>query len=238
MYKKFIDNKRAAFFDLDGTIVDSLPLWESSFIKVLNTLEMDITIASNIYYGYSLKQLWRIALGESSEKMKIKVSDLVELTNIEYLKNLQSREIEPRPGFTSVLHDLKVNKKFLTCITSNSNRVVVNNTLKKLDLEGVFDLEITGDDVKKPKPDPEIYNLARTKLKLKIEEILVFEDSITGATSAKKAGMSMVIIWDGNVRDKDYPKTVLEFFPDFLGLVGNLDEDYVSYIKNHTLTTN
>lgn len=66
--------------------------------------------------------------------------------------------------------------------------------LTALDMEGVFEFVATRDDVDRPKPDPEIYLLARHHLGIPAEETLVLEDSLPGVESALAAGLSVVAV--------------------------------------------
>lgn len=56
-----------------------------------------------------------------------------------------------------------------------------------------FDIIIAGDDVDKKKPDPMIYNIAKSKLGVPSDRCVVIEDSIVGLTAAKQANMKCII---------------------------------------------
>jgi hypothetical protein len=60
-----------------------------------------------------------------------------------------------------------------------------------------------GDVVKNKKPDPEIYNLALTKLNLKPEEVFVVEDSKNGVKASKAAGIKTVVTTNGYTEKED-----------------------------------
>ncbi|PIQ92359.1 MAG: hypothetical protein COV69_02845 [Parcubacteria group bacterium CG11_big_fil_rev_8_21_14_0_20_39_14] len=61
--------------------------------------------------------------------------------------------------------------------------------LSKTSFDKNVDIIVTGDEVKKGKPDPEIFLVAVNKLKVKLEEIIVIEDAASGVRAAKSVGM-------------------------------------------------
>jgi beta-phosphoglucomutase-like phosphatase (HAD superfamily) len=66
-----------------------------------------------------------------------------------------------------------------------------------------FDLVLAGDVVSKKKPDPEIYNLALSKLELKPEEVFVVEDSKNGVAASKAAGLKTIVTTNGYTEKED-----------------------------------
>lgn len=119
-------------------------------------------------------------------------------------------------------------------LATNSDRNVTDILLERLDAEDLFDFSVTGDEVGKRKPHPEMYKKAAKALGVKPKEVVVFEDTIVGATAARGAGMEVVVIWDGEDEDPgDFPKGIKFFLPDFSGvselieksLWGHLEEE-------------
>jgi beta-phosphoglucomutase-like phosphatase (HAD superfamily) len=66
--------------------------------------------------------------------------------------------------------------------------------LDKCNIERYFKAAVAGDEVTHCKPDPEIYLTAASKLGLKPEECVVFEDAEAGIESAKRAGIKVVAL--------------------------------------------
>ena len=82
----------------------------------------------------------------------------------------------------------------LVGIVTGSPRQAVLHVLHSLGMETLINLIVSGDDVKKGKPDPESYLLAAEKLGVSPEECLVLEDSVNGVKSALAAGMNVIAI--------------------------------------------
>ncbi len=79
-----------------------------------------------------------------------------------------------------------------TALATNSERTAVFHVLHALDLESSLDMVLTSEDVRKPKPDPEIYLLAAKRFGLSPEECLVVEDSANGVRAAVAAGTNVI----------------------------------------------
>jgi len=148
-----------------------------------------------------------------------------------FLKDLEASELIPREGFWSLVYKLKEDKKMKLGLNSNGSKVVVEKTLDKIGVHNTFDTIVTGDDVKRPKPDPEMYKLLAKKLGVVPKEVLVFEDSIIGSAAAFKAGMDLVVIKNGEINKLFYPDNVKLYINDFSNIANELDTDVNEDIK-------
>ncbi|MHC4560439.1 MAG: HAD-IA family hydrolase, partial [Planctomycetota bacterium] len=72
-----------------------------------------------------------------------------------------------------------------------------------------FSAILAGDVVSKKKPDPEIYNLASERLKLKPSECVVIEDNRNGLLAAKAAGMYCIVTTNGYSKNEDFTEADL-----------------------------
>lgn len=82
----------------------------------------------------------------------------------------------------------------LTALVTMSRRRDVLHVLHALGIERSLDLVLTAEDVKRGKPDPELYLVAARKLGVPPEECLALEDSVNGVRAAVAAGMNVVAI--------------------------------------------
>jgi HAD superfamily hydrolase (TIGR01509 family) len=99
-----------------------------------------------------------------------------------------------RPGALSLLRYAQISKKS-TALATSTTRTGATIILGKngLNLLNSFNTVVTGDEVKRAKPDPEIYNRVRSQLGDAFT-YLVFEDSPSGVASARGAGMSCIAV--------------------------------------------
>ncbi len=226
MFKKLIDGKKAVLFDVDGTLVDSVAHWDQAMYNVLQTLDHTVNYVEDFPTGQFLQEKWERLLKAYPIKTNLNAKELANRTCDEFLALLPKYGLNLSEGFLAFAAELKVDKNFKLGVTSNSPRRVVEAVLAAVEIDDIFDLIVGVDEVAKPKPNPTIYKVAAKKLRLKPKEILVFEDSVTGAKSACRAKMDVVIIWDGNTLKEKYPRQVLGFTPSFDGLAGNLDDTF------------
>lgn len=234
MFKKYFDGKKAVFFDLDGTIIDSLPYWKQAFLNIFEELELPALALDGIEHGTYVADIWKTLIKDNDFKVELSVQDLVKKTYSAYLDLFRNEPLEPRDGFWSFLVELKQDKNWAVALISNSDREVVTPILELLNMEGdLFDLTITGDEVRRRKPAPDIYKKALKDLGLKSNEVMVFEDSVSGSKSAEGAGLDVIAIWDGQAKETLYPKNVLTFMADFHALPGNLDTTFMEQTKKH-----
>jgi HAD superfamily hydrolase (TIGR01509 family) len=97
------------------------------------------------------------------------------------------------PGVVDMLDDAKSHGLRLA-VASSSPESWVRGHLARLGLYQRFDAIKTADDVKRTKPDPELYVAALTALGVQPTEAVVFEDSPNGVTAAKAAGIFCVAV--------------------------------------------
>jgi beta-phosphoglucomutase len=234
VWKKLIEGKKAIFFDLDGTIVDTSPLWISAIRKVLERIGVDWISDENMYEpGKDLMEQWALLLKKYSIKTDKDITVLTKETGEEFLRNLEEADLEAKPGFWDFLYEIKEEKGFKAVLLTNSTRVTALEILKAIQAENSFDLIVCGDEIKKPKPDPEIFNKALESMGLKPVEVLVFEDSLSGVEAARLANLEIVVIWDETHQQSEYDGKIYMFMPDFTPLPGYLDLTYNEWLNYH-----
>lgn len=81
-----------------------------------------------------------------------------------------------------------------TAVATMSQRAEALHVLRSLELEQTLDLVLTREDVQNPKPDPEIYLMAASKLSVPPNECLALEDSPAGVKAGVAAGMNVIAV--------------------------------------------
>lgn len=236
MYKRFIENKKVVCFDLDGTIVNSEPLFAWAFSNVLNLANPDIELGQ-VYGrpGESLYDKWARIVDGNLVKNTMTIKDLTENTYQEFLKLINTNRFEPREGFWELTYKLKQEIGLQLALTTNTPKAIAQQEVARLEIENAFDFMIFGDDVKRKKPNPEIYVKTASHFKVKPQEMLVFEDSIPGTQAASKAGSSLIVVWDTQTPKNLFPSETLTYITDFFGLANTIeytaDEDLERFKK-------
>jgi len=210
---KNIDNFNTIFFDLDGTLVQSMEnhyyAWKKSF------LEYSITFNENEYYPLEGSQLIKIAehILLKNKKSKLLAEKIVKRKEIYYNSN---NKIIFYKDVIKIINLLKKNYS-IGIVTATKRKTfedtIPNNFIKK------FNITITGDDTRNGKPSAEPYLLAAKKLNKKKSNCIVVENAPLGIMSAKNAGMFCIAI--SSTMSKSYlskADIILEKFNEILKL--------------------
>ena len=181
--------KKGIIFDLDGTIVDSLPYhykaWKIFFKE--NKVE-NFSERLKDYKGGGTLDLLTAVYGDKYSRKELKImTDDKEIIFREIYKN----NVEPIKGFMKMFEVIK-SKNILVGLASNAIRKNVKMILSELKIYEKFDSIICGDEVKRGKPDPEMFDETIDRFNLKKEECLIFEDSVEGVSAAVNSRVDVV----------------------------------------------
>ena len=180
---------KGVIFDMDGTIVDSLPYHYEAWKIFFNENKVEnFSEKLKDYKGGGTLDLMTAVYGDKYSRKELKImTDDKEIIFREIYKN----NVLPIKGFMEIFELIK-SKKILVGLASNAIRKNVKMILSELKIYNKFDSIICGDEVKKGKPDPEMFNETVDKFKLKKEECLIFEDSIEGVTAAVNSNVDVI----------------------------------------------
>ena len=181
--------KKGIIFDMDGTIVDSLPYhykaWKIFFKE--NKVE-NFSKKLKDYKGGGTLDLMTAVYGDKYSRKELKImTDDKEIIFREIYKN----NVVPILGFMDMFELIK-SKNILVGLASNAIRKNVKMILSELKIYEKFDSIICGDEVKKGKPDPEMFDETVDRFNLKKEECLIFEDSVEGVSAAVNSRVDVV----------------------------------------------
>ena len=134
------------------------------------------------------------------------IKDMHRLKTDLFMKIIESGELPLRPGVARLVDEtIAADLVLAVCSTSNERAVnLVVQTLLGPQRRARFAAILAGDVVSKKKPDPEIYNLAMTRLALQPSECVVVEDSRNGLLAAKAAGAHCVVTTNGYTESEDF----------------------------------
>ncbi|HXI13915.1 MAG TPA: HAD family phosphatase [Thermoanaerobaculia bacterium] len=116
-----------------------------------------------------------------------------------FIETLSRSEVELLPGVGDLVSALR-RRGLLLAVTSSGMRDYIELVLRRFDLTDCFNRVVAGDQVSKPKPDPEPYLKTAELLGVGPGRCVVFEDSSVGVEAAKAAGMYCVAVRNLYVR--------------------------------------
>ena len=192
-----LKNIKGAIFDLDGTLVDSLILWDVIWEELGNRFldgakivpaEADdkavrtMTLKDAMDYIHSV-----YSVGEDGEELQEVVNEIIE--------NFYAKEVKLKDGVLEFL-ECCYKKGIKMCIASASEKKFINIAVKHCSIEKYFDGIMSCSEVGKGKDEPDIYLKALDFLGTKKEETCVFEDSHIAIATANGIGMKTVGIYD------------------------------------------
>jgi beta-phosphoglucomutase len=176
---------KGVIFDFDGVIVDSHPVHKRTWIKFLESVgktasEEELQF---ILDGRKRDDILRHFLGELDDERMAEYGH-----RKEQIFRDEAGDVQIVNGLMGFLEDLEGAGAAIG-IASSGSRSRVNFLLDRLDLKKHFQVVVTGDQVKRGKPDPSIFVKAAQALQEHPNELLAFEDAVSGVESAKAAGM-------------------------------------------------
>ena len=208
----------AIIFDMDGVIVDSNPFHKKSlreFCKKHGFHLSDDYLKEHIY-GRANKDWIPVLFGEIPESQVRALSQEKE----KLFRDIYKNEIKPVSGLVSFLGELH-NHNIPVAIATSAPSNNVSFTLHHTGIENYFDTILDESAIKKGKPDPEIYLKTADRLGYQPDHCLVFEDSLSGVESARRAGCTVIGITTTHTSD------------EFSNTVRNIDD--FTQIRNRDL---
>lgn len=198
-------------FGLDGVVVNSEKEYNDFWNRIAQDNELKIDNFPSVIRGMTLNSIIELyfAISTTEEKAAIRKACLEMEQSVDYTKIVV-------PGALDFLEYLKQQDYRIGLVTSSPPQKV-KVVLDQLSLADTFDTIITSDSIKRGKPDPMGYVLAKTNLGVQSNECAVFEDSFTGIKAATYAFMRVIGI--STILPADYLKDyTYGTIPDFTDL--------------------
>lgn len=215
----------AVIFDLDGTLIDSEKVHRKAYFKALEKLGFDLDYDQLLDFMFKSQGAPDTKVTQNLVNQFNLDIDPLKIAQAKYqaYKDLIETDIEAFPGAVEFVK--KLAKEYKIALATSSAEDAMQMGIEKMGLKEVFDQEISGANLKNPKPNPDIFLLAAEKLGVDIKNTIIFEDSRNGLEAAKRSG-AKVIAYDNKEENNDFIK---EFYviDDYENLsVAKLEEIY------------
>lgn len=214
---EMMQNIDAVIFDMDGSLVDSMWMWRAIDVEYLGSFgiplpeDLQSRIEGMSFAETAMYFKEHFPIPDTTE-------DIMDTWNrMAWDKYLH--EVPLKMGITEFLRSCRERGILLGIATSNS-RELVANVAKVHNLRDYFTSIITGSEVKRGKPAPDIYLAVARELGTAPSRCLVFEDIVAGIIAGKNAGMRVCAVEDEySSHDRERKKKLADYYiEDYVGL--------------------
>lgn len=206
-----LENKKVIIFDMDGTLIDSVGIWnliDEELIKKVGTIPLENeNIAKQ--RDDALKNFknepdsYLAYCGFLGEKYKSNLTkEEIKKIRYEIAEDILTTKVRFKPNAVKLLKYLK-EKGFILAIASTTLKHNIEiyttknkNLLEEANLKDLCSMILTKNDVTNAKPSPEVHEKIMGNFNVKPEECLVVEDALIGVEAAKNAGIEVAVIYD------------------------------------------
>ncbi len=200
----------AVLFDLDGSLVDSMWVWKEIDVEYLGRFGILLP------EGFQT-EIQGMSFSETAVYFKehFPIPDSLERIMEDWNRmawDKYSNEVPLKPGIPEFLNFCRAEGIKLGIATSNS-RKLVENIAGVHKLRDYFTCIVTGCDVKRGKPAPDIYLEAARQLGTAPERCLVFEDIVQGIQAGRNAGMRVCAVEDAySAGEREAKRTLADYY--------------------------
>jgi HAD superfamily hydrolase (TIGR01509 family) len=180
--------EKAVILDMDGVLVDSIPMHKKAMDRIFKKHNIPFSISRwDEINGKNIPDTFRYIKDNYGGDF-----DLYEAIEEKKESNMEiAKKISLFKGIDDAIKRLR-QKGYILILATSALKKEAYTILDRHNLRVYFDCIVTGDDVRRSKPDPEIFEKCADRLKLERESCVVVEDSPNGIEAAKKAGMKVI----------------------------------------------
>lgn len=190
----------AVIFDMDGVICHTNPYHSKAFTEFFKSRNLAPTEADFAAHMYGKNNSYILSHFLNRE---ISGEELLQLEEEKesLFRKIYEPFVEPIAGIVAFMNDLKNNGAKLAVATS-APKANMDLILSKVPILDLLSSKLASEDVKKHKPDPEVYLRSAENLGIAPAQCLVFEDSYSGVSAGLNAGMRVVGVLSSHTKEE------------------------------------
>jgi beta-phosphoglucomutase family hydrolase len=176
-------------FDLDGTLVDTMPLHYRAWDAAMRDAGLKVTLDEELFYSLGGVPTLRVA-----ELIAQHYGLTIDPQRVFHVKESLFMDLQGEAGLIEPVVEVaqRVARTHPVAIASGGPREVVRRSLDLAGLAPLFKVVVSADDVVHGKPSPDMFLLAARQMGVEPTQCLVFEDAEPGMRAAEAAGMKWV----------------------------------------------
>lgn len=192
---------KAIAFDMDGVLIDAKDWHFQALNRALALFGCPISDIDHITTFDGLPTRRKLQLLSAAHKIPSELHDFISSLKQDYTMEIVAARCKPRFIHQYALSRLRA-EGIRLAVCSNAVRHSVDVMTLRAGLAEFLDFTLSNQDVDRPKPDPEIYELAIRRFGVAPDECLVVEDHDNGVRAARAAGAAVLQV--GSVEDVTY----------------------------------
>ena len=204
---------KGAIFDMDGTLLDSMWIWDTMGEDCLRRMGFEPHEDINETFK-------SLSLAEAAEYYRREygvtqsVSEIVEGIDAIALESYRDR-VTPKPGAAEFLHRLS-EAGVKMCIATSTDRHLVETALRRCGIDGYFSRIFTCTEVGHGKSEPTVFRAALEYLGTTRSDTYIFEDACFAIRTAKRDGFKIAAVYDGHQREHGEIRALADWYMDDL----------------------
>lgn len=184
---------KAVVFDMDGVLIDAKEWHYEALNRALSLFGFEISRAEHLENYDGLPTSVKLGLLSRDRGLPVALHGFINEMKQAFTTEMIHTTCKPLFVHQYALARLKTSG-YKLAVASNSIKDSVDLMMSKARLDRYLDLQLSTSDVDHPKPHPEIYQVAMSRLGVNPDECLVVEDNENGVQAAKAAGAHVLVV--------------------------------------------
>ncbi len=186
---------KAVIFDMDGVLIEAKDWHYEALNRALRLFGLEISRYEHLTTFDGLPTKRKLQMLSAQGNLPSELHEFLNDMKQRYTMEIVNTQCKPRFNHEYALSKLKA-RGYRLAVCSNSVRDTIDTMMRKAALFGYLEFFVSNQDVSKPKPDPEMYNVAIARMGLRPDECLIVEDNENGIKAARASGAHVMEVTD------------------------------------------